>query len=152
MAEQSAFVPTELGFPEVAETDSETLSKMFVELDEAHTASFLKTLPSDLSELGDQALLSMQGLTVQSVMAVARRHNRVCPVESEWQRLHAILQSAAADAPAPLTGVDLRRAVPLVRRIRVRDQVEWASQRGLLPEVCRFLAALPEELWLHMGD
>lgn len=138
--------------PEVVETNSETLWKMFVELDEQHSAGFLKTVPSSIAALSEERPATPEGTSVQFVMTEARRNNRVCPIASEWQRLHQILATAGADAPAPLVGSELRRSPPLVRRIRVRDQVEWASQHGLLREVLSFIEALPEDHWLHMGE
>lgn len=144
---------TERGpLPEVMETNRETLWKMFVELDEQHTAGFLKTEPSTLAARSRHTGRSGQAMTVQAVMAEARRNNRVCPVEAEWQRLHQLLLAAGGDAPAPLTGSELRRTAPLARRIRLRDQVEWAAQHGLLGDTLKFITALPEEHWLHMGD
>jgi hypothetical protein len=138
--------------PEVIETNSETLWKMFVELDEQHTASFVKTVPSSIGDLGSEDRQPAGDLSVQVVMAEARRHNRVCPIATEWQRLHALLASVAADAPPPMTGAELRRSPPLVRRIRMRDQVEWAAQHGLLRELFDFIESLPEDHWLHMGE
>lgn len=138
--------------PEVVETDSETLWKMFVELDEQHAASFSRTVPSTVTGLWSDGESQQEALSVQTVMAEARRHNRVCPIEVEWRRLHALLLNAAPDAPAPIVGAELRRTPPLVRRIRVRDQVEWAAERGLLREVLDFIEALPEDHWIHMGE
>jgi hypothetical protein len=138
--------------PEVVETNSETLWKMFVELDEQHTASFLKTVPSSVAALAGEGRPPADDLSVQVVMAEARRHNRVCPIAPEWQRLHALLASIAADPPAPMTGAEFRRSPPLVRRIRVRDQVEWAAQHGVLRELFDFIESLPEDHWLHMGE
>jgi hypothetical protein len=51
-----------------------------------------------------------------------------------------------------MTGAELRRSPPLVRRIRMRDQVEWAAQHGLLRELFDFIESLPEDHWLHMGE
>lgn len=139
--------------PEVVETDSESLWRVFVELNERHTAGFLKTAPSSVAALGAGRPEHDAGLSVEVVMAEARRHNRVCPTEAEWQRLHTLLASVAADAPPPpLKGIEYRRSAPLVRRIRVRDQVEWAAQHGLLPELFSFIESLPEDQWVHMGD
>jgi hypothetical protein len=137
--------------PEVVETNSETLWKMFVELDEQHRAGFLNTAPF-LGGTSTPATQAAMALSVQVVMTEARRNNRVCPIASEWARLYGVLQSAGTDAPPPLTGMELRRSPPLVRRIRVRDQVEWASQHGVLTEVFSFIEALPEDHWLHMGE
>lgn len=134
--------------PEVVESDSETLWKMFIELDEQHTSSFTKTQPSGITPLsGDEHRLP-GGYSVQEVMGEARRHNRVCPTEAEWQRLHAIL---GHDAPASLAGSELKKTPALQRRIRLRDQVEWAAVKGRLLEVMDFLQGLREDQWMHMG-
>jgi hypothetical protein len=60
--------------PEVIETNSETLWKMFVELDEQHTASFVKTVPSSIGDLGSEDRQPAGDLSVQVVMAEATRH------------------------------------------------------------------------------
>lgn len=134
--------------PEVVESDSETLWKMFVELDEQHTSSFTRTQPSAITPLAEDGAQPLGGYSVQEVMAEARRNNRVCPREHEWQELHAIL---GPDAPAPLRGVEMKMTPPLLRRIRLRDQVEWAAQKGRVLEVMDFLQRLREDQWMHMG-
>jgi hypothetical protein len=134
--------------PEVVESDSETLWKMFVELDEQHTSSFTRTQPSTITPLTEAQKQPAGGYSVQEVMAEARRNNRVCPKEHEWQQLHAVL---GRDAPAPLTGTELKKTPPLLRRIRLRDQVEWAAQKEQLVEVMDFLQRLREDQWMHMG-
>lgn len=142
-------VVADLGpLPEVIETDSETLWKMFVELDEQHTSSFTKTQPSAITPLAGEHPRLPGGYSVQEVMAEVRRNNRVCPKEAEWQNLHAML---APQAPAPLTGSELKKTPPLLRRIRLRDQVEWAAENGQLMEVMDFLQKLREDQWMHMG-
>lgn len=132
---------------------TQTLLQMCIELDEQHTAGFLKTEPSSLSALngGSEPANVPNRISVQSVMAVVRRHNRVCPVEAEWRRLHTLVQGAAGDAPEPITGLDFERTPALVLRLRVRDQVSCAAQAGVLSEVLRFLESLPEHAWVHMG-
>jgi hypothetical protein len=142
--------PADLGpLPEVAETDRDTLLKMFIELDEQHTSSFTKTQPSSLMRLRKDQRRPLGGYSVQDVMAEARRHNRVCPKEAEWQHLQAIL---GHEAPAALSGSELRGTPPLLRRIRLRDQVEWAAEKGRLLDVMDFLQRLREDQWMHMGS
>jgi len=86
-------------------------------------------------------------------MATARRFNRVCPVESEWLRLQSILtEYGGSDAPGAVQGAALKRMPPLAKRMVVRDQVEWAAERGCLLQVYAFLEALSEDRWIHMGD
>lgn len=37
------------------------------------------------------------------------------------------------------------------KRLRLRDQIEWAAQAGALQGVFEFLSGLREEEWLHFG-
>lgn len=134
--------------PDVVESDSETLWKMFIELDEQHTSSFSKTQPSAMAPLTPNQQRPLGGYSVQEVMAEARRHNRVCPSEAEWQNLQVLL---GHEAPASLSGTELKKTPALLRRIRLRDQVEWAAQKGRLLEVMDFLQRLREDQWMHMG-
>lgn len=139
--------------PEVVESNSETTWKMFLQLEAQQAASFSRTSPSSLAPLGDPGGRPPGSISVDDVMAQARRFNRICPIEPQWQRLHALLaQAGADDAPAGMSGMQFRRTPPLAKRIRVRDQVEWAAQHGLLQEVSEFLASLPEDQWVHMGE
>lgn len=134
---------------DVVEGDRETLLKMFIELDEQHTSSFTKTQPSALLRLRKDRRQPPGRYSVQDVMAEARRHNRVCPREAEWQHLHVML---GQEAPASLSGGELKRTPPLLRRIRLRDQVEWAAEKGQLLDVMDFLQRLREDQWMHMGS
>jgi hypothetical protein len=120
--------------PDVVESNSETAWDAFV-------------------QLGAQPSRPVGGVTVDAVLAQARRFNRICPVEPEWLRLQALLtECGGCDAPAAMHGAAFRRAPPLARRSVLRDQVEWAAQRRCLSQVDAFLAELPEERWVHMDD
>lgn len=138
--------------PDVVISNSETTWNMFVELQTRQSWGFVKTQPSSLGPLLDDGLAAGKTQTIDDVMLEARRGNRVCPRELAWQQLHAILKEASPDAPGPLVGAEYRRTPPLAKRLRVREQVEWAAHRGLLGEVYAFLSALPETEWIHMGD
>lgn len=136
--------------PEVVESDSETTWKMFVQLQEQQTASFSETAPGSLAVLNQS---DVHTISADEVMAVARRLNRICPVELDWRRLDGLLlQSGTADPPSSITGAEFRGTPPLAKRIRVREQIEWAAQCGLLEKVHRFLTSLPEHQWVHFGD
>jgi hypothetical protein len=120
--------------PDVVETNSETVWDTFV------------TLVAQPSR-------PVGRLSVDAVLAQARRFNRICPVEAEWLRLQAVLtECGGCDAPPAMHGAAFRRAPPLARRSAVREQVEWAAARGCLLQVYAFLEALPEDRWVHMDD
>jgi hypothetical protein len=140
--------------PEVVETDSETAWGTFVQLEARYSAEFPRTTPSPLADLRHfRNPRPPSDVSVDDVMAQARRYNRVCPVEAEWLRLQAVLTDyGGSDAPAAMQGAALRSTPALAKRMAVRDQVEWAAQRCCLPQVYAFLEALPEDRWIHMGD
>jgi hypothetical protein len=129
--------------PEVRETDTESSWLLFLALQS-----------EDRTAAPPAESLPLVRLTVQDVMVEARRYNRVCPQEPQWQRLHALLLQQPAPEeppPPPMTPSEAAVAPPLAKRLRVRDQVEWAERHGLLREVLGFLRSLPEEDWLHIG-
>lgn len=119
--------------PEVVESNSDTVWHTFLQLDAQHAAK--------------------AEVSFDEVMALARRFNRICPVEPEWLRLQGILADCAGpDAPEAVQGSTFRKMPPLARRMALRDLVECAAQRGCLPAVHAFLHALPEDRWTHMGE
>jgi hypothetical protein len=135
--------------PDVVESNSETLWQTFLKLagQNAVTSRFaaLGCLQQSRRRIGEVA--------PEDVMAQARRFNRICPVESEWLRLQAILADCGgAEAPDVVQGAAFRRMPPLAKRMALRDVVEWSAQRGCLADVHTFLDALPEHRWTHMGD
>jgi hypothetical protein len=138
--------------PEVVEKDSESSWQMFLALQTQHDDPYAPTQPSDLQALHAPHPRAQSRLTVNDVMIEARRLNRVAPCEPRWQQLHVLLKAAGrGDPPPPLTGIEASTTPPLVKRIRVRDQVEWAAQHGLLEPLLQFFTALPENQWVHIG-
>lgn len=119
--------------PDVVESNSDTVWQAFLQMEpRAHRIGHV---------------------TLEEVMSVARRFNRICPVESEWLRLQAVLADCAGfEAPDVVQGAAFRRLPALARRMALRGVVEWAAERGCLVEVHAFLEALPENRWTHMGD
>ena len=137
--------------PEVTETDSDSSWLLFLSLQTRGTELFARTTPSGLDLLPEDAH-GTGILAVQEVMSEARRFNRVAPLEPHWQRLCTLLQEATGrQPPPPMTAGESAGTPALVKRIRIRDQVEWADQHGQLGAVLDFFQALPEEHWLHIG-
>jgi hypothetical protein len=138
--------------PEVVETDSDSSWQMFLALQSQDQSPYAPTQPSDMQALYASPPGAPSRLTVQDVMTEARRQNRVAPCEQRWQQLHVLLKAAGrGEPPPPIAGAEASATPPLVKRIRVRDQVEWAAQHGLLEGLYQFFTALPENQWLHMG-
>jgi hypothetical protein len=137
--------------PEVVESNSDTVWKMFLQLEDRHGGPFSEAPWSQFGLPGSHGPRPAGDVSVDDVMARARRYNRICPVEPEWLRLQAIL-AEFGDAPPAAQGAAFRRMPPLARRTALREQVEWAADRGCLANVYAFLEALPEDRWTHMGD
>lgn len=149
-------VPTVLAdlgpLPEVVESNSDSTWKMFLSLQSTQGQTFLHTEPSGVMPFWSEESQGDATLTVQDVMVEARRSNRVCPNPPQWQRFHALLKEATgAEAPPPLSRAEAAATPPLVKRIRVRDQVEWAAERGQLSLALGFFRSLPEDQWVHIG-
>jgi hypothetical protein len=136
--------------PEVVESSSETAWQLFQTLQA--TTEFPQTEDPTVTLVGAAVWARRRSsLTIDHVMKTARRYNRVCPMGTEWDRLHTLLQEATHDEPPPpIMGAELARTTSLTKRIRVRDQVEWAAERGVLHIVHAFLANLREDQWVHM--
>lgn len=144
---KKASVLADLGpLPEVVETNSETAWQTFLQLNARQTAAFTETVPSTLAHL-------QLGITVDDVMVEARRFNRICPSEPNWSRLCSLLRDAVGLEPPPaIGGAEARITSKLAKRIRVRDQVEWAAHNGALQLMATFMGSLSEDQWIHMGQ
>lgn len=139
--------------PEVVESNSETIWQTFLQLQALQKAAFAETVPSTPAGLHGPTLHASAGLTVDEVMAEARRFNRICPAEPHWSRLCSLLRDAVGlEPPAAIREPEARSTPKLTKRVRVRDQVEWAAQNGALPLLAEFLDSLTEEQWIHMGQ
>lgn len=147
-----ASVLADLGpLPEVVESNSET---SWIAFFEAQAAQNQSPNPSQPAVSGVQPFTDGRSrLTVEEVMAEARRQNRTCPREPHWSELCALLKKmSGAEPPPAIFGVEAKQTPALVKRIRVRDQVEWAERHAQLSIVLEFFKSVPEERWHHMGD
>lgn len=89
-------------------------------------------------------------VTLEDTMSLARRSQRSCPKPAHWLRLHALLPPRGqANAAAPLSEKDWKRASPMKKRLLLRDHIEWAAATGALASVHAFLAGLAEDDWDH---
>jgi hypothetical protein len=86
-------------------------------------------------------------------MVQARRNNRICPRPALWAELHGRLGGLAyADLPPPPVDWMWTKLSAIQKRLLFREYLEWAQRHGKLPEVARFMEALGEADWLHMGE
>jgi hypothetical protein len=158
--------------PMALEEESESAWQRFQELHAAHqqpfaptepaqaptsARSFMTTQPLDRASTlpAKPAPVSRRALTLDQVMVLARRNNRACPMPGAWAQLVTLLPSreqrgSTIAPPPPIDGPAWGAVSPMQKRLRLRDQIEWAEQAGVLAVVHDFLAALAEEQWLHM--
>jgi hypothetical protein len=102
------------------------------------------TLPGALERLTLHAELD-------DVLALARKANRSSPAREAWDDLYHLLPAtehgARQFAPPPPLPID--QSTPMQRRLRLRDQIEWAEVAGVLPLVHAFLARLADGEWTY---
>jgi hypothetical protein len=117
---------------------------------------FLPTLPdlksAELPAAGGRAGFG-RGVGLQGAVEMARRMNRVCPLPEAWQALYDMLPRQPAPGalpPPPITGQAWSRSSDLEKRLRLREQLEWAAALGKLDEIYDFLRKLPGKSWHYM--
>lgn len=93
-------------------------------------------------------------VTLDEAMVMARRNNRACPMPAQWTAFHKLLPPRTSDgrtftAPAPVDGPAWNATSSMQKRLRLRDQIEWADRVGALQQAYQFLVSLPEEQWHH---
>ena len=109
--------------------------------------------PTEPMEMpGAAAAPSRVRATLDEVMALARRNNRACPLPAPWAAFYDLLPARASDGARPPPPVDRQgwtASSAMHKRLRLRDQIEWADRSGVLQQAHDFLAGLPEEHWHH---
>lgn len=135
-----------------SECHRETTWQLFQAL-QAGGDSFFETQPFTSTSIppcsGESGVVAGE-ITVQHVLNEARRNNRVSPKDAHWNRLRNLLGEATGFEPPPCAAAG--ESVPrLVRRMLLRDQIEWAADHGYLAVTLRFLQGVREENWEHMG-
>lgn len=142
---------------EAVEADSDTAWQQFQDLSARHEAQFARTAPAEFTHRAPapapaSAPRGPQPPTLDQVLALARRHNRVCPKPAQWQALYMSLPPRQPALAPPLTGPAWNATPSLAKRMALRDHLEWAERSGRLAAVQQFLERLAEDDWHHMGD
>ena len=91
---------------------------------------------------------------VDDLMRLARVNDRVCPTLHAWRLLYQLLPLdplRGERAPFPVDRLRWNETPDLLKRLRLREQLEWAQARGPLDEVLHFLEQLRESQWHHHG-
>jgi hypothetical protein len=93
----------------------------------------------------------------QRLIAYCRQNARVCPMPQRWNALWEMLPNrtrvgAGWQPPLPLILGAWDDTPGLLKMLRLAEHIEWAAQHGGLEPVARFLRALSEDEWFHLGD
>jgi hypothetical protein len=142
--------------PEVQE-GGESLWDAFTEESRRMDLAFADTQPSEVVPLASSAPAPLQAeragdrWTADDLMLFARRNNRVCPRPLLWTALYLLLEGDHYSdlRPPPQQGVGVSN---LQRRLHFREHIEWAARHGKLEPMARYLVALAEPDWVHMGE
>ena len=150
-----------LPMPEVTE-GGESMWELWHEASRELDAAFRPTEPSAPAPLSVEARHERQPappvergrLSADLLMVQARRNNRVCPRPALWRQLYLELGGAdCVDLPPPPVEAWLwGKLSSLQRRLFFREYLEWGDRHGRLPAIARFMDALGEADWLHMGE
>jgi hypothetical protein len=86
---------------------------------------------------------------LQDLLKYASDHRYVCPLPSEWDRLHNMLPPDGTHrAPLPLILGAWNLTENLDKWLRFEEHLVWADTHGALAKADRFLRALTPEQWL----
>ena len=163
--------------PEVLHRDGDSAWALWTEVSRQHEARFAPTAPLTMppgmtpeqlawartqpairgASLRPAARPAQPLFTLETALLVARRNNRVCPRPPQWDALCALLPArrtprGTQQPPGAATGAAWAVTPSLTKRLCLRAQLEWAERAGALEAVIRFLQAMAEEDWLHMGE
>jgi hypothetical protein len=95
--------------------------------------------------------------TPNLLIAYSREQKRVCPLPSYWNAMYKLLPSKVGPkeikkCPVPLILASWDEASPLLKMIRLEEQIKWASENGNFDKVSVYLRGLLEEQWFHVGE
>jgi hypothetical protein len=95
--------------------------------------------------------------TPDLLIAYCKEEKRVCPQPTYWNAMYKLLPARAGSneiekCSPPLILTAWHEASPLLKMIRLEEQIKWASEYGHLAKVSVYLRGLREEQWFHIGE
>ena len=96
-------------------------------------------------------------VALEALLEYVRSDRRVCPHPILWNRLWEMLRKNAQvdderKPAAPLILAAWHFSDEGMKRARLREQVEWAAERGALASTDAFLRGLPSTDWHYEED
>ena len=95
-------------------------------------------------------------VTLQETIELAQKNDRICPQPDKWNQLYDILpnkrrKGSGWEPSLPLILAAWYDTPAILKILRLKEHIEWASTHDCLEEVYNFLANLKEEDWYHFG-
>lgn len=95
--------------------------------------------------------------TPEEAITEATKNKRVCPQPQKWNELYNLLPNKRSkgnrwEPPPPLILAAWWDTPAMLKMLRLREHIEWASGQGVLDTVYEFLINLKEEEWHHIGE
>ena len=92
-----------------------------------------------------------------SLQEYVRAKQRVCPMPVRWSELWEMLpgrerRGASWEPPPPPIRGEWWSTPSFSKMERLAEHISYAHAHGVLAEVDRFLRALPEGEWAHLGE
>ncbi|MGZ5848212.1 MAG: hypothetical protein ACXWJJ_12130 [Ramlibacter sp.] len=118
--------------------------------------AYAPTAPTGLQPAPEAAATQpAQSPDLEALMLEARRNNRVCPRLEDWQALYDMLPGKRQvdgqwEPPLPISPQAWRVTSSMIKRLCLRDHLEWAARHGAAGPVLALLRSLPEDHWLHV--
>lgn len=90
------------------------------------------------------------------ILEYASSSDRICPKPVSWSRLYAMLLAGTADRsrsrippPPPIHGTEWAITSSAMKKLWLRDHLEWARRACMLELASSFLREMPESEWFH---
>ena len=96
-------------------------------------------------------------ISIEAVLAEAKKNDRVCPQPQRWNELYQLLPNRqrkgnAWEPPLPLILAAWWDTPALPKKLRFEEHLRWAETHGCLELIDSFICALAEDQWHHIGD
>lgn len=94
----------------------------------------------------------------QKLTFYCKANNRACPLPSFWNELYELLPNKKRNdkggwEPALPLILGAWHTTPVILKImRLQEHIVWADEHGAINEVNKYLRALPEDGWYHLGE
>ncbi|MBL4825916.1 MAG: hypothetical protein MK515_10395 [SAR324 cluster bacterium] len=96
-------------------------------------------------------------VSLEQVLEEAQKNDRVCPQPKKWNKLYEMLPNRKRKGngwkPAlPLILAAWWDTPTMLKTLRLREHIEWASEHNCLDAIYEFMKNLKEEEWFHIGE